>query len=321
METAAGDPAALTAFIETLGAKDPKTVVAYRTVLRAFVAWLAQQPGGQPFRMEIVTETAVRGYLDHLAVLGRAPQTRAKARTALHRFCRWAQAEGLLRRNPVAAVQRPTIATLAPTELTPEARFVIKSLVDRANAPRLAALVALGYWAGLRISEIAVLELEHCQVNQRAGSLHIVDGKGGKSRTLDLHNEARRALYAYLYEHPHADDARDRDSRYLFTGQRAAWLRRQNRPDHLSTRAIEHLWTGLKRSATRDEWPHIADVTFHDLRHDWAHRARAGGWLLEEIAVYLGHQTRDGAPAITTTARYTLPSRQQLKRRLHDLGG
>lgn len=202
METAAGDPEALTAFIETLGAKDPKTVVAYRTVLRAFVTWLAQQPGGQPFRIEIVTETAVRGYLDHLAALGRAPQTRAKSRTALHRFCRWAQAEGLLRRNPVAAVERPTIATLAPTELTSEARFVIKSLAERANSPRLAALVALGYWAGLRISEIALLELEHCQVNQRAGSLLIVDGKGGKSRTLDLHNEARRALYAYLYEHP-----------------------------------------------------------------------------------------------------------------------
>jgi hypothetical protein len=131
--------------------------------------------------MEIVTETAVRGYLEHLTVLGRAPQTRAKARTALHRFCRWAQAEGLLRRNPVAAVERPTIATLAPTELTPDTRFVIKSLTERANSPRLAALVALGYWAGLRISEIALLELEHCQVNQRAGSLHIVDGKGGKS--------------------------------------------------------------------------------------------------------------------------------------------
>ena len=109
MEAAAGDPEALTAFIETLGAKDPKTVIAFRTVVRAFVAWLAQQPSGQSFRMEIVTETAVRGYLDHLAGLGRAPQTRAKARAALYRFCRWAQAEGLLGRNPVAAIERPTM--------------------------------------------------------------------------------------------------------------------------------------------------------------------------------------------------------------------
>jgi len=62
-------------------------------------------------------------------------------------------------------------------------------------------------------------------------------------------------------------------------------------------------------------------VTFHDLRHDFAHRARSAGWSLEEIAVYLGHQTKDGAPAIATTVRYTLPSRQQLKERIRVLAG
>ncbi|MBC8472889.1 MAG: site-specific integrase [Planctomycetes bacterium] len=59
----------------------------------------------------------------------------------------------------------------------------------------------------------------------------------------------------------------------------------------------------------------------HDLRHDFAHRARAAGWWLEEIAVYLGHQTHDGMPAIATTARYTLPSRLQLKKKLQHLMG
>ena len=64
------------------------------------------------------------------------------------------------------------------------------------------------------------------------------------------------------------------------------------------------------------EWELVKSVRFHDLRHDWAHRARQSGWTLEEIAVYAGHQTKDGAPAIATTARYTLPSRAQLKARL-----
>ena len=58
-----------------------------------------------------------------------------------------------------------------------------------------------------------------------------------------------------------------------------------------------------------------------DLRHDFAHRARQAGWSLEEIAVYVGHQTKDGAPAIATTARYTLPSRRQLKERIQALSG
>ena len=111
-------------------------------------------------------------------------------------------------------------------------------------------------------------------------------------------------------------DARDPDSAYLFTSQRAAWLRQQERPDHLTVRGIEYIWKRIKQRARQDEYDFIHDITFHDLRHDFAHRARAAGWGLEEIAVYLGHQTRDGLPAIATTARYTLPSRQQLKKKL-----
>lgn len=77
----------------------------------------------------------------------------------------------------------------------------------------------------------------------------------------------------------------------------------------------------VKRKGTHEEWKLIAEVTFHDLRHGFAHRARAAGWSLEETAVYAGHQTNDGAPAIATTVRYTLPSRQQLKERIQVLQG
>ena len=141
----------------------------------------------------------------------------------------------------------------------------------------------------------------------------IADSKGGKTRTIDLHSEVRRALYDYIYkEDPMRRDARDPDSAYVFTSQRSAWLRRKGRPDHLTVRGLEYIWKGVKQGARQDEYEIIHDITFHDLRHDFAHRARAAGWGLEEIAVYLGHQTRDGLPAIATTARYTLPSRQQL---------
>ena len=110
-------------------------------------------------------------------------------------------------------------------------------------------------------------------------------------------------------------------STYLFTSQRAAWLRSEGRPDQLSARGIDYLWRKTKQQATWEEWAYIHNITFHDLRHDFAHRARAAGWHLEEIAVYLGHQTNEGTPAIVTTARYTLPSRKQLKQKLKSLGG
>jgi site-specific recombinase XerD len=315
------DPEPLCAFAQALAGKDPKTIVAYLGTLRDFVAWLATRPGGTPFQLTLLTETALDDYMRHLEQQQRAPRTRSRALSALKRFCRWAIDEGQLRRNPATAIQRPTVVALAPTELTPDQRYVLKTLVERADSPRLRAIVALGYWAGLRISEVAALQVDHCVLNQRAGAITIVGSKGGKTRTIDLHNQARRALYLYLDLPSTHTEAREPDSPYVFTSQRAAWLRQQQQPDHITVRGISHLWTQLKARATHAEWQLIEPITFHDLRHDWAHRARAAGWSLEEIAVYAGHQTKDGAPAIATTVRYTLPSRQQLKEQLQRLQG
>ncbi len=315
------DPAVFQEFQDTLGARDPKTVATYLTIMRGFVAWLAVQPGGTPFHMGLMTETAVRGYMDSLQIAGRAPRTRSKALSGLRRFCQWAMDEGYLRRNPARSIERPTVVALAPTELSEKQRFVLKQLVEQHTTRRFEAIFALDYWAGLRISEIATLRVDQCQVNQRAGSITLIDAKGGKTRTLDLHNMARRALYDYLFPVRPQDRERDEESIYVFTSQRAAWLRQQGRLDHLSERGIEHLWMQVKQKGTHEEWERIAGITFHDLRHDFAHRAREACWSLEELAVYLGHQTKDGAPAIATTVRYTLPSRQQLKERIQVLPG
>jgi integrase len=54
-------------------------------------------------------------------------------------------------------------------------------------------------------------------------------------------------------------------------------------------------WRSVKEQASRRQWEEIADITFHDLRHDFAHRARQAGWSLEEIAYYLGHTTKKGS--------------------------
>jgi site-specific recombinase XerD len=316
MPTVSSDSPPLREFATALGARDPKTVATYLSTVRDFVAWLATQPAGTPFHLGLVTETAVRGYMDSLSAANRAPRTRSKALSALRRFCQWAVDEGYLRRNPARSIERPTVVAVAPTELSDKQRFVLKAMVEQHATPRFAAIFALGYWAGLRVSEIATLRLDKCTINQRAGSITLVDAKGGKTRTLDLHNMARRALYDYLYPATPQELERDLESLFVFTSQRAAWLRQQGCPDHLSTRGIEHLWMQFKRQGTYEEWKLIVDISFHDLRHDFAHRARQSGWLLEEIAVYAGHQTKDGTPAIATTVRSTLPSRTQLKERV-----
>jgi integrase len=131
--------------------------------------------------------------------------------------------------------------------------------------------------------------------------------KGEKLRDIDLLNEAGRPLYDYLQH-----GRRDRESLYTFTSQRNA---------HLTEAGIHHWFRSLKSLATKDQWDLIADLSFHDLRHDFAHRARAAEWTLEEIAYYLGHVTVKGTPAIQTTVRYTQVSRAHVKEKLKLMRG
>jgi integrase len=77
----------------------------------------------------------------------------------------------------------------------------------------------------------------------------------------------------------------------------------------------------LKTQATEDQWEVIQDLTLHDLRYDFAHRAREAGWSLEEVAYYLGHVTKKGVPALQTIVRYTQVSREQVKQKLKNIKG
>jgi len=179
-------------------------------------------------------------------------------------------------------------------------------MANRPDDLRGEALFALGYWAGCRVSDVAHLLKEHTHVGPKIGWLHI-GYKGGKFRDIDLLNQARRPLFEYLQR-----GGRDPDSPYIFTSQR-------NR--QLTEAGIHHWFRALKQRANKDQWENVADLSFHDLRHDFAHRARAAGWTLEEVAYYLGHVTKKGTSAIQTTARYTQVSRAQVKEKLKEIKG
>ena len=119
-------------------------------------------------------------------------------------------------------------------------------------------------------------------------------------------NEVRKPLYEYLKA------SGDADRTYVFPSQRS---------ERLSEEGIHHWFRTLKARATKGQWELIHDLTFHDLRHDFAHRVREAGWSLEEVAYYLGHVTKKGTPAIQTTVRYTQVSREQVKEKLKYVRG
>ena len=301
-------PLLVSDYLRTLDHKAAGTIDAYTRILRQFTAWLAHRPGSTPdFQLAQLTATALDTYLHELASRGISISHRTRVKSVVGGFAQWLIEErSLLQRNPARSVVVPAQPLLAPRQLSPDQRYVLRSLVERDGDMRSAALFALGFWAGCRVSDVAWLRLEHTHITRKAGWLHI-GYKGGKTRDIDLHNEARRPLAAYL-----DDGRRDTKSPFVFCSQRA---------ERLSEAGIHHWFRTLKARATKAEWELIHDISFHDLRHDFAHRARAAGWSLEHVAYYLGHITRKGTPAIQTTVRYTQVSREDVKARLADLRG
>lgn len=128
-----------------------------------------------------------------------------------------------------------------------------------------------------------------------------------KARDIDLVNEARGPLHAYLQKR-----GRDEPGPYVFPSQRST---------RLSEAGLHHWFRALKQQATPEEHAVIADISFHDLRDDFAHRALSAGWTLEEVAYYLGHMTLRKTPALQSTLRYMQMTRAQVKEKLQTLRG
>jgi len=290
-----------------LAGKAEGTIDAYLRTVRHIMAWVARRPGNDGhFQPQQLTKTAVEMYLAYLEHEGYTLNHRARVKSTISSFARWlVEEKGLLQRNPARGVDLPPQQALAPRQLSEDQRYILRSLIEQEADRRGAALFALGYWAGCRVSDVSWLQMAHTHAGPKVGWLH-VGYKGGKWRDIDLVNEARKPLYEYLRA------SSDGDRIYVFTSQRS---------ERLTEEGIHYWFRTLKGRATKGQWELIHDLTFHDLRHDFAHRAREAGWSLEEVAYYPGHITKKGTPAIQTTVRYTQVSREQVKGKLKDIRG
>lgn len=121
-------------------------------------------------------------------------------------------------------------------------------------------------------------------VGPKEGWLH-VGTKESKGRDITLLSKARPPLYAYLQA------TSDTSRTYLFLSRRSA---------RLTEEGIHYWFRTLKAGATEGQREVIADLTLHDLRYDFACRARKTGWSLEEVASYLGLAAKQGVSALHT---------------------
>lgn len=202
-------------------------------------------------------------------------------------FLRYLNEHAGLPLEPIAALRTPKAPKRLPRPVgAPEAAALSRPQAKPKHwtDARDAALFALLYGAGLRISEALGLDAGACD-----GEAVRVLGKGGKSRDVPILAAVREALRAYeraLETDPAARLFRDRaDPAPLFLGAKGARLAAAVAQRRMrAQRAL----LGLPDTATP-----------HALRHAFATHMLAGGADLRVIQELMGHASLSSTQAYT----------------------
>jgi integrase/recombinase XerC len=268
--------------------RSERTVAEYAADLKQFALWF-EGTTGQAFSPEKVVPldiTTHRSYLQ--TVRGLAPSTINRRLQALRSFFRWAYSQGKTQENPAEAAG--SVATtrrkFAPKSLTRDEAYLLLRTIQQQSrhSKRDYAIAQTMLQTGVRLSEVAALELRDVEIRPRSGRVRVRSGKGRKEREIPLNNTGRKALREYLGIRPPSPGIDN-----IFISQMGKAM---------SPRTIGHVIKTYARKAGLPE-----DVSAHTLRHTFA------TWYLQdnpgqlvELAALLGHSD------LNTTAIYTQSS-------------
>lgn len=285
--------------------KSKHTIRAYRLAVQQFSTWF-QQKQGKPLTPAGITPLDVQAWRSHLVTVKELAASTVNLKLAgVRSYTTWAQAAGQLQQDPARGVKMLKQTPPPPRWLTRTVQLALlraaqeatqlgylqaQGQLDRPSAVwsrRDEALLILFLNTGLRLSEVAALNLTDVEINARSGRVLVRQGKGRKSRTVPLNHHARTALQAWLA-------VRTRTS-----ASKALWLSQKG--GRLSRRAIARVVTKLADRAG------VAAVSPHVLRHSFAKNLVDAGVGLEKVATLLGHASLD------TTRLYTQPSEADLQ--------
>jgi integrase/recombinase XerD len=262
--------------------------VAYADDIGRFLDWLSERG------VRSINDVTRRQILDHLMSekeRGLAANSLSRHLVSLKVFFRYLAQEGLLGANVAETMESPKVWKMLPGVLTPKE-------VDRLlNAPdirtplglRNRAILELFYASGLRVSELAGLQLTDLHLDE-----HFLrcTGKGRKERVVPIGGAAVEWVKRYLKEvRPQLSPGPHEQT--LFLSRRAQPLSRKT------------IWVMIKNCArdagiTKTIYPHT-------LRHSFASHLLANGADLRSIQEMLGHAD------IATTQIYTHVDPDRLK--------
>lgn len=254
----------------------------YASDLEQFLAYFSP-PGEEPPAPAKIELLAIREWLGDLYRRKLSALTIRRKLAALRSFFQFLVREGVLAVNTARLVRTPKAPKTLPVVLTAEQT---NSLVDQVAAGKIErpyperdlAIFELLYGCGLRVSELAGLNLDDFDLGERWIR---VRGKGKKERQVPFGGKAAAAVDAWLaVRNPRA------------AGERALLL--NYRGGRLSDRGIREIVKLYAVLLTGDSSIHP-----HSFRHAFATHLLADGADLRAIQELLGHAQ------LSTTQKYT----------------
>jgi integrase/recombinase XerC len=259
----------------------PHSIRAYESDLTQFLAYLSppdlDPPAPRDVDLLILREWLAALYRDQLD----AASIRRKL-AAVRSFFRFMLREGVVDINVAKLVRTPKAPKKLPEVMTAEQANtlldgVAAGKLERPSPARDRALFEVLYGCGIRVSELAGLNLE--DIDRSQGWL-LVRGKGRKERQVPLPRKAAEALERWLGERPVV-----RDEPAVFLNHRGV---------RLTTRGISGIVKLYSTYLSGDPSIHP-----HSFRHAYATHLLADGADLRAIQELLGHAR------LSTTQKYT----------------
>ncbi len=263
------------------------TLRAYRHDLLEFLRFVKSQTDTDagPVAPERVDVLLLRRYLARLHKRN-CRTTIGRKLSAIRSFFRYLVRQGALQVNPAETVATPRRERYLPKVLTVDEMFALiqAAASDEPLTVRDRAILELFYSSGLRVGELAALDVGHVDLVE---GLVRVRGKGDKERIVPVGRMARQALDRYLVAR-----GAPRQDQPLFLNYRG---------ERLSARSIER---NLKKWLLHAGI--LKDASPHALRHSFATHLLDGGADLRAIQELLGHAS------LSTTQKYTQVSLDRL---------
>lgn len=238
----------------------------------------------------------LRGWLGAMNSAGQARSTIARRAAAARTFTAWALREELIPVDPALRLRAPKRGKTLPAVLQQSQMGSLFEQLAAAAAEgepvalRDRAMVELLYASGIRVSELAGLDLE--DVDHERRTLRVL-GKGNKERTVPFGLPAATALDEWL-RRGRGRLATEASGAALFLG------RRGRRVDPRQVRSVAQQLFG--------QLGDTAATSPHALRHSTATHLLDGGADLRSVQEILGHSS------LATTQIYTHVSVDRLRR-------